>query len=59
MICMKVCMDCEKRFIGCHSTCKEYDAEKEKMEAVKERRRMEMQAIYFLGRPIKRWKMKV
>lgn len=52
-------MDCEKRFLGCHSTCKEYDAEKEKMEAVKERRRMEMEAIYFLGRPIKRWKMKV
>ena len=36
---MSVCRYCDKRHIGCHSTCKEYIAECESREVVREDRR--------------------
>lgn len=37
---MSVCRYCEKRHIGCHSTCKEYIEENKSREAVREERRI-------------------
>lgn len=37
---MSVCRYCEKRHIGCHSTCKEYIEESKSREAVREDRRI-------------------
>lgn len=37
---MSVCRYCEKRHIGCHSTCKEYLEESKIREAVREERRV-------------------
>ena len=36
---MSICRYCEKRHIGCHSTCKEYIEESKIREAVREDRR--------------------
>lgn len=36
---MSVCRYCEKRHIGCHSTCKEYIEESKNREAEREDRR--------------------
>ena len=35
---MKICMNCQNRYLGCHSECKEYKKEKEKIEQAKIRK---------------------
>lgn len=38
------CKDCQKRKVGCHSTCKEYLREKEARKKVKEKQNAEKEA---------------
>jgi len=35
---MKICLNCQNRYLGCHSECKEYKKEKEKNEQAKVRK---------------------
>jgi len=37
----KPCLDCKKRYVGCHSTCKDYLKSKEKTELIKKKRHEE------------------
>lgn len=30
------CLDCERRFVGCHSTCEDYKAFRDKLDKAKE-----------------------
>jgi hypothetical protein len=35
---MKICMNCQNRYLGCHSQCEKYKLEKEKIEQAKIRK---------------------
>lgn len=42
------CLNCQKRHLGCHSTCKEYKAFKEQLESIHEKKKEEFAAIDYL-----------
>jgi hypothetical protein len=46
------CRYCEKRQLGCHGTCPDYAAFKEKLERAKEVKRQELNADNFILRPV-------
>lgn len=46
------CRYCEKRQLGCHGTCPEYAAFREKLEAAKEVRKKELEVEAFVLRPV-------
>ena len=37
------CLDCKNRYPGCHSTCENYKNYKEKLEKIKENKRLTQQ----------------
>ena len=49
---MSPCRHCEKRQIGCHANCLEYDNWKAAVEKVRENRNRELEAEAFILRPV-------
>ena len=41
------CCNCDKRKIGCHSTCEDYKAYRSRLDTIKEQKRLECQRYAF------------
>ena len=49
MSCIKSCKDCTERYVGCHSYCEKYKAEKARYDECKLREREQRDISYYIA----------